>query len=96
LLILTLCIQLRYTDTRRDSQERGVSLKAMPMTLLLQNPSEKSFLMNLYDTPGHVNFSDEITAALRICDGAVVIVDAIEGVCIGAWFSWLFIHMCCR
>lgn len=73
--------QVRWTDTRKDSQTRGISLKAMPMSLVLQNNNNKSFLLNIYDTPGHVNFSDEITAALRICDGVVVVVDAIEGVC---------------
>lgn len=71
---------LRYTDTLFTEQERGVSIKATPVTLVLQDVKDKSFLMNVFDTPGHVNFSDEVTAAMRMVDGVVIFVDAAEGV----------------
>eukprot|EP01114_Cavostelium_apophysatum_P008768 TRINITY_DN2152_c0_g1_i2.p1 TRINITY_DN2152_c0_g1~~TRINITY_DN2152_c0_g1_i2.p1 ORF type:complete len:970 (-),score=294.30 TRINITY_DN2152_c0_g1_i2:64-2973(-) len=71
---------IRYSDNRLDEQERGVSIKATPMTLVLQSSKEKSYLMNIFDTPGHVCFSDEVTAAMRVSDGIVLVVDAVEGV----------------
>lgn len=72
--------EVRYTDTRQDEQKRGVSIKSTPVSLLLEDSRNKNYLLNLMDTPGHVNFSDEGTAALRISDGAVIVVDAVEGV----------------
>jgi 116 kDa U5 small nuclear ribonucleoprotein component len=71
---------LRYTDTLFTEIERGVSIKAQPFTILLPDSKGKSYLLNIIDTPGHVNFSDEATAAFRISDGCVVFVDAAEGV----------------
>lgn len=72
--------QLRFTDSRVDEQARGISIKAMPMSLVLEGGSGKSFLINLIDCPGHVNFNDEVTAAMRLADGVLLVVDVLEGV----------------
>lgn len=52
------------------------------MSLVLPDSRGKSFLVHFLDTPGHVNFSDEVTASLRLSDGAVLVVDVVEGVMI--------------
>ncbi|KAJ0165172.1 Pre-mRNA-splicing factor cwf10 [Colletotrichum tanaceti] len=72
--------QLRYTDVHVVERERGVSIKASPMSLVLPSSKGKSHLVNILDTPGHVNFVDEVATSLRLADGVCLVVDVVEGV----------------
>ena len=73
-------LQTRYTDTHVLSREREISIKSCPMSLILQNTTGKSHLIHLVDTPGHVNFVDEVACAIRLVDGIILVVDVVEGV----------------
>jgi 116 kDa U5 small nuclear ribonucleoprotein component len=69
----------RFTDARFDESERKISIKACPMSLVLPDSKGKNFLVNIIDTPGHPNFIDEACCGLRLADGAVLVVDCVEG-----------------
>ena len=76
--------RLRWTDTGFVERERGVSTKCAGLSVVMQGTKGKSYVVNVVDTPGHVDFVDEVSCAMRLVDGVVVVVDVVEGVRVGA------------
>lgn len=85
--------KLRFLDSTEEEQKRGITMHSSAISLLFrqQQPQQDSnqgdglkaneYLMNLVDSPGHIDFSSDVSTATRLCDGALILVDVLEGVC---------------
>ena len=73
---------VRYMDSREDEQERCITMKASSISVIYRSEKLNSnYLLNIIDVPGHIDFSYEIFSSLKMVDGALILIDVIEGIC---------------
>lgn len=70
----------RVLDSLSVEKSRGITVKSAAMTLVYDHPTKGPYLLNFIDTPGHVDFQYEVSRSLKACQGAVLLVDVLQGI----------------